>query len=366
MGKHSPRVRLLAACAALAAIAVVGWQVNRWLVDSRTRQQTEAALEARDFSTARRLLDQRLRTHPRDGDAMTLAAQAARRLGEFDDAAELLKRAERAGAPGEVIELERALGKVQTGEMAAIGHYLDVATENPDLPVSKLLLEAIVAGALARLDLPLALHAAKLWDKSAVTAEAQALSAEWQGEIAIRRGEAEAAAASYRRAIELSPTDLRRLRLADLLARQNPTEALGQLDLIAAESAGRSSPNRQEIDDSKQLLVRARCQRALGDDEQADSLLNQLLARQPAHYEGLVERGQLALELRRNDVAETCLRAAVAIQPQGREALQALARCLQLTGKADEAREIRERVAQLDQLLNQRIRQLQQQGKIEP
>lgn len=366
MGKHSPRVRLIAAAAALIAIGAAAWQANGWLANVRIRQQTEAALEARDFDTASRLIDECLRARPRDGEILLLAAQAARRQAKFDDAAEWLRRAERSNASTEMIELERALAVLQTGESGAVGHYLEVAEQNPDLPVSKLLLEAIVAGALVRLDLPVAAHAIQIWDRSATTAEFKALSAEWKGEISIRRGEVTEAADAYRRAIELAPTVSRRLRLADLLARQDPTAALAQLDLLSTMSTTHASQESNASESVPVLLIRARCQRALGDAEQADAILVQLLAHQPEHYEGLVERGQLALEQRRNEVAESCLRAAVAQRPQGREALQALARCLQLVGKSEEAREVRERVAKIDQALDQRIRQLQQQGRIQP
>ncbi|MFO0819227.1 MAG: tetratricopeptide repeat protein [Pirellulales bacterium] len=366
MGNPLPRDRLIAACTAFVALLAIAWQVNRWMDKERARQLTEAALEARDLHAARQILDQRLRDQSHDGETLAFAAQVARRLGEFDDAAELLNRAERAGASDEVVALERALAKVQTGESGAVGHYLEVAEQNPDLPVSKLLLEAIVAGALVRLDLPVAAHAIQIWDKSATTAEFQALSAEWKGEISIRRGEVNEAADAYRRAIELAPTVSRRLRLADLLARQEPTAALAQLDLLSTTSNTQATKESNASESPQGLLIRARCQRALGDAEQADAILVRLLAIHPDHYDGLVERGQLALEQRRNEVAETCLQAAVAQRPQGREALQALARCLQLAGKSEEAREVRERVAQIDKALDQRIRQLQQLGRIQP
>ncbi|MFM7072265.1 MAG: tetratricopeptide repeat protein, partial [Planctomycetota bacterium] len=236
--------------------------------DNRFWGTVQTALDERNFATARELLEERLRRDPRESHTLTLAAQAARRdgdLGRFDT---LIDRAESAAAVAEVVALERALARVQTGRTADIGHYLEVAQSHPLDPASKLLLEAIVEGAIVRLDLPAAQRAVALWDSAAKTAEQRAASDSWKGEIAVRRGDIAAAADCYRKAVAATPASVnRRRRLADLLARYSPTEALEHLDL--AESQG-SAPT------PSTLLTRARCQRALSDFEAAEQSLRKL------------------------------------------------------------------------------------------
>ena len=83
-------------------------------------------------------------------------------------------------------------------------------------------------------------------------------------------------------------------------------------------------------------------------------------------YETLVERGQVLLELRRFDAAESTLQAAVDLYPQRREGLQTFARCLQLMGKTEAAKRTSERVELLDRLRDDQIRQLQERGKVAP
>jgi tetratricopeptide (TPR) repeat protein len=352
------RVIAIGAVAAVgAALVVAGWFLFISSPATRALDEAAKALADRDFPTARRLLADHVRSHPRDGEALALDAQAARRAGELDDAANLIARAERYGAVAELVALERALAKVQTGETAQVGHYLEVAESHPTDPTSALLLEAIATGALQRLDLPVAQRAVELWERSADTSECRAVASEWRGEIAIRRGEVAAAADAYRRALELTPQSTpRRLRLAELLSRYAPAEALEQLE--AAGPTATASPTA--------MLTRARCHRGLGDHDAALALLDKLLARRPDDYETLVERGQVLLELRRFDEAEATLQAAVEKYPQRREGLQTFARCLQLMGKTEAAKRMSERVAEIDRTLDERIRQLQERGKVSP
>lgn len=351
--------RLAAATAiAVGAMAFASWRGWTTMVENRLMVEVQSALDKRDFVTAQRLLQQQLQSHARNAEALTLAAQAARRAGDFRQAETWIDRAERAGAIAEVVALERALTQVQTGRNPAVAHYLSVAEAHPNDPASQLLLEAIIEGALVRLDLPTARHAVALWDKSAGTQEQRAASLAWQGELAARRGDIAAAATAYRQAVAETPSSTsRRRRLADLLSRYEPSEALVQLDSITAE---------RPSTDPVSLLIRARCQRALGDFEAADATLHQLLAIQPADYDALVEQGQLSLELRRYEVAESSLRAALRDRPAGREALQALERCLRLNSKHTEAAAIAEQLARLDQQLDERLRQLRETGQVSP
>jgi tetratricopeptide (TPR) repeat protein len=351
--------RLAAAAAvAVGALAFASWRGWTAMSENRLMVEAQSALDTRDFVTAQRLLQQLLRSHARNAEALTLAAQAARRAGDLRQAESWLDQAERAGAIAEVVALERALTQVQTGRNPAVAHYLSVAEAHPRDPASQLLLEAIIEGALVRLDLPTARHAVTIWDKSAGKKEQRAASLAWQGELAARRGDIAAAATAYRQAVAETPSSTsRRRRLADLMSRYDPAEALLQLDSIAAERLPTAPVT---------LLIRARCQRALGDFDAAEAALQQLLASQPDDYDALVEQGQLSLESRRYDTAESSLRAAIRHRPAGREALQALERCLRLNSKHTEATAIAEQLTRLDQQLDERLRQLRETGQVSP
>lgn len=330
--------------------------IYRQFQESNEFAAISAALERREFAAARSLAGDRLKRRPGDVETLLLAAQAARRGGDLETATRYLDAAARTGDMAEAVLVERNLFDLQTGQLDLASRYLEVAEANPEYPESPLILEALVAGSLQRMDLRLAQRCVDNWISRAKQDAERVQGKIWNGEIALRRGEVDKAADCYRQVVAASPdNELARLRLAELLARSNPAEALQQLEILRPKR-----PNDRAV-----LLFTARSQRALGEHEQAVELLDQILLKSPKDYEALLERGQLALELRQFDVAERRLSDAVRLYPERRDGNLALARCLQSVGRDEEARPYREKVAQIDAELDARMRRLREQGRLD-
>lgn len=351
---RSPR-RLLVAALLLVILGVAVYLGRQAWFASRFRA-AEATLAKRDFLKARRLLDECLRFSPDDGETLLLAAQAARRDGETSEAARLLEHAERAGAVTEAVDFEQSLTRLQSGDAREVDRFLQVCEEHPEEPESRLILEAVIVGGLQRVDLARTRRSLDLWEKHSQREAERIQGWMWRGELAIRVGDVDSAADFYRRAVEAAPANGQaRLRLAELLARTAPREALKQLDQLPIAMAGSKD----------ELFQRARCFRSLGEHERAKELLARILEQSPGNYDAALELGQIELELRQFEAAERWLRAARKIHPDRRDPNLALARCLQLAGKADEARQFREKVAEIDRLLDERLRQLREKGSVE-
>lgn len=315
-----------------------------------------AALDRREFVAARELADARLKRRPRDVETLLLAAQATRRGGDLEAASRFLDSAERTGEMTEAVLVERNLFDLQTGRLDLANRYLEVAEAHPEYPESPLILESLIVGSLRRMDLRLAQRCVDSWNSRAKRDDERVQGQLWSGEIALRRGEVETATDHYRQVVVDSPdNDQARLRLAELLCRNKPTEALTHLEVLRAKRS----------QDRSVLLFTARSQRALGEHERAAELLDQILVKFPKDYEALLERGQLALELRQFDLAERRLSDAVRLYPERRDANLALARCLQSVGRDDDARPYREKVAQIDAELDVRMRRLREQGRLD-
>jgi tetratricopeptide (TPR) repeat protein len=341
---------LLAIGGLLVHLARQAWAKSRF-------SAAEAALLDRDFPRARQLLDECLRVWPGDDQVLLLAAQAARRDGAPSDAERLLQAALRARAVPDAVELERLLLQLQSGDTRHLDHFLEVCQAHPAAAESRLILEAAIIGSLQRIDVALARKCLELWEKHCVRDPDRVQGWIWAGEIAIRTGDVDTAAGHFRQVVEAQPEhDKARLRLAELLSRSAPREALDHLDRLRSVSP----------DDRDVRLQRARCFRSLGEHEQAGELLTAVLSTAPGDYEILLELGEISLELRRLDAAEQWLRAAIEIQPNRRDPNLALARCLQLAGKQDEAQQYRDRVAEIDAMLEERLRLLREKGSLHP
>lgn len=344
---RSNRGRLLAAML-LIPIGLVAWQVGRYLQADGQRRAARRAIDARAFAAARRHLDACQRAWPGDSSTLLLASETARRDGDLDAARRHLQAAQEAGAVAAAVDLERRLLRFQRGELDEAERYLRYAREHPDTPQTPLILEAIITGALAVLDLPLAGRALEPWLRQRNGEADRVQGLLWQGDLAVRGGAYETALLHYRQAAALAP-DLPavRLRLAEILVRYAPREAVGLLEPLLAD---------RPADRAVRLLL-ARARRALGDLDEAQRLLEALLTDDAADPGVQVERGQVALDLNRPAEAEPFLRRAEQLAPARRDVPLALARCLQMAGRDDEARLYRARVARLDAEVQRRFPQ---------
>lgn len=350
-------VRRLAIVAILLTICSTCIILGRQALGGLRFRAAQEALARRDFAEARRLADQCLAIWPNDSETLMLAAQAARRGGAIDEAETTLRAAERADAAAELLGFERSLLALQRGETEAIARLYQVCVDHPTANESSLILEAMITGALRRLDLALTQTCLDQWEENCASQADRIQGWIWRGELAIRKGDVDVAADQYRRAVEAKPDDDQiRVRLAELLARHAPKEALTHLEQLT--SRRRNAPD--------VLLYRARSHRSLGEYEKAAALLGQILESSDNDYDAILELAQIALELRQFATAESRFREALAIHPNRRDPNAGLARCLQLSGKDDEASQFRDRVAELDAKLDQRMRLLREKGRLVP
>jgi tetratricopeptide (TPR) repeat protein len=325
-------VLLLLALVTLAAGGYAGW---RWWTGRQILRQAEEALAGHEYGKAREQLARCLALRPGDGRALLLAARAARRLRQYDEASAYLRRCRQAGVPAEAIAVEYALLDVQQGEDGPVPALRERARADDELALQ--VLEVLIQYDLdttrlrqAQQDLtaylarrPDDLHAllgrGAVWERLLSFADARE---------------------DYRKAVAAHPDSERaRLRLADtLLISGTPAEALEQYQWLAARW-----PERPEV-----RLGLARCRRQLGDPEEARRLLDDLLAESPEHGQALWERGQLELEAGRPAEAEPWLQRAVHALPFDRRVAYTLSRCLLELKRREEAEALNARVAQLD------------------
>jgi tetratricopeptide (TPR) repeat protein len=311
-----------------------------WFIGVNVRAEydyraAERALEQRDFGTARALLDRCLGVRPRSAETHYLAARAARRAGDFDDAGRHLRTCEQLGGAPEALELERALVRVQRGDAEMYAGWLLKCVEQ-DHPDSVLILEALATGFMKTYRMNHADHCLRLWLEREPD-NVQALM--WRAELAERRQSSEAVE-YYRRAVEADPEhEEARLRLASgLLSLHRHEEAARHYEWLRERH-----PDRADV-----LVGLARCRREMGRPEEAKRLLELALAANPKHVAALHERGRVALEMDQPAEAEEWLRKAAAAAPNHQEITFTLYQCLQARGKTTEARQLHAQIERIN------------------
>ena len=317
--------------AALAAGGAGLWRHR----NEQILREGEQALEAREYAKAREHFERYLTIRPSAVGARLLAARAARRQKDFEAALEHLRRCREDGGDAEIIDVEYALIAVRQGDDGPVPWLRERARRDDELALT--ILEGLIQydldtyrlrQAQADLDAVLArrptdLHALLgrgfVWERFLSYADALE---------------------NYRTAVAAHPDSERaRLRLADtLLMVGSPQEALEHYKWLAERG-----PERPEV-----RLGLARCKHRLGQLDEAQALLDALLADAPKYGEALWARGQLAVEQRRPAEAKAWLQRAYAVIPHDRRVSYSLERvCLEL-GRKDDAVKHGARVAQLD------------------
>jgi len=181
--------------------------------------------------------------------------------------------------------------------------------------------------------------AVDLWLRLRPDPADQAQGLVWRGRLHGYQNDYPKAVADLRKAVELDPDSLdARLRLAAVIAQESPQKAADQLEAL-----------RQRHPDNIQLLFSlATVRRVLGQLEEAASILDGILAGRPDDLSTLLERAQVALDLRQPQPAETWLRRALTQLPNEPDIHLALSRCLSLLGKETEAKQHHERHLQIN------------------
>lgn len=305
----------------------------------------ERALNRYHSGEARRHFHVCLSVWPWSGSAHLhlLAARAARRQGQFEEAAQLLRVCQDTlhdNSPQAV--LEWAMLRAAMGDLDTTAEPLrQAARQDPQL--APLVLEALTEGYLAMSRITDALHSSDDW----LALEPNNVQA-WflRGKIHRRTGAVQAIVADYQRVLELDPqrTEARwwlALALFDIGRFQ---EAYQQWEIFQ-----QSHPHNVEV-----RIRRAMCLWQLGNEDEARRLVDGVLAEHPHQGLALLARGQMFMRAGRHAEAEPWLRQAAGILPHDYAAQNALWECLRQLGKTEEAETQRERKELLWQRLTRR------------
>ncbi len=334
----------------IAALLVAGSVILADHVASKRRldrilADADLALDHRDFPVASSQLNEYLDARPDDSSVRLLAAQTARRQGDFAAARRHLRfYEEHKGPPEPRLREEQLLLAQEDGSWDAddliasclspsppqdVDLVLEVAIEQQLKLIEhasntgKTLVEGPYAKARSQTE-----QAIGIWLQRRPGQADQVQGLIWRGKLNLLSNP-RAAIDDFRRATDLDPNHYNaRLNLAISLIEYDVSEAAEHLEILHA----------RKPEDEQVIMLLARARRSLGHPEGAIDLLDQLLERSPEFTAAVLERGKAALDLGRPKEAEKFLRMALDQTPNDPFVHLALSRCLLLTGKEQEAK----------------------------
>jgi predicted Zn-dependent protease len=336
----------------LGFLGYQGWWY--WRVTSQYHA-AEQALERRDFSQANSHLKRYLALFPGDLNARLLAAQVARRQGDFQEAFEHLRIYGHKNGPKDPLEWERRLLRIQQGDPSEAPLLVSFCASHPEAPETPLTLEACIEGILTALTpgstsassgpgeakpyLKLGQQAVDQWLHLRPGQADQVQGLVWRSRLDALAHDRLRALADVRQALEMAPDHFEaQLHLASLLLDEEPAEAARYLQQLQARD-----PKNNRV-----RLALGVARRSLGQHQEARQILDELLADDPENLPALIERGQVALDMRQPQEAERWLHRAYTLSPQEPKVNLLLGRTLQLAGRVEEAKHFQTRYQQLE------------------
>jgi tetratricopeptide (TPR) repeat protein len=282
-----------------------------------------------------------------------LAAQAERKAGDLDQAADHLRKSRAFGGRGDAIELEWQLLAVQQGRLAAVKPFLieRMAQDGADTPM---IAEVLVPAFIQNYELDNAMHCLERW----LEHEPKRIEAcRYRAQLCTLLGNDAEAVESYQQLVALEPEDdTARLRLAELLARQHrPQDALKEFELLQSRQGETPAV----------LCGRAACLRELNRPDEARALLERVLGQELRNDLALTERARLALDVESAAEAEKWLRRSLAERPTDPDLLSSLLHCLRKQGKANEAKDVEGTLQKVERELD-RLQAITRQLAINP
>lgn len=307
-----------------------------WLWASHHLREARTSVEHYRNTEARDHLDVVLKVRPRDPEALLLAARTARRLGTYDQAGRLLADYEKVrGRDDTDLFLEQALLRVEQGEIDRLRGFCQslITADHPSAPLA---LEAMTRTYLRQFRYTEASECVKRW---LLHRPDDVLALYCRAFLDEQRNLQRDAVAGYRHVLEIDPDyDEARGRLIELLLElHSASEALGHVDHLRRRMPG----------DPLMNVFLARCEDQLGQRDEAERLLDAVLARHPHFGRALFERGQLAVRAGKSREAEKWLRAAVAQEPGDYKVRYQLYLCLRSNGNTTEAAAEQERLTKI-------------------
>jgi tetratricopeptide (TPR) repeat protein len=323
--------------ALLALIGVVAVWLGMEFYLENEYAAASLALNRHDYKMAAAHIRACLDLRPSRFRFQLLAAQASRGAGNYREAGEHLAHCqELAGDKTDVTLLERMLLRAQQGDLANVEEVLWSLVDN-NHPEKLHILEALGRGYMQNYRLP---HAEKclkmLVDEEPDHADAWF----WRAQIFDLLGSQGETIRLYQRALDIEPSnDDRRLALAQYLLHANQTrEAMGHFERLQERL-----PQNPDV-----MVGLAGCYLEAGRLEDGAALLDQALALEPNHVNGLTQMGRLTLLQGDAAGAEAWARKALVGEPSERSAHYLLFQCLERRGNKAEARKQQERLKALE------------------
>lgn len=320
-------VRALSVLLLLGVIALAAIPIARSLQTAYHFRRAEQALAAEELDEAGVHLARCLELEPDSGRFHLRAAQAARRSGLYDFAAEHLEACERLGNSSEDLLHEWAMLRFQRGEIASYPEQLLLAALQRNHPDSVLILEALARGYRSVYALDHALRALDQWlERRPDSVQARLL----RGWVYERLDRPEDAAKDYRAILAGRPDHAEAmLRLGQVLLQGgHAAEALPWFERLPQDAEHRHAAG----------LGRARCLIATDRADEARPILEGLAAEPPSDPAVLYEQGKLALTQARTEDAQRCLAQAATLAPHDYPTQYQFFLCLRRIGKEEEAR----------------------------
>ncbi len=347
------RVRISLVVVLVLLLGLSAYPIGRRVWASREYDAAGKALERYDYWQASAHLENYLSVCPTNSDGLFLAAQTARRRGDFNEAQRRLRQAEKHGAAAEAVATERQLLRLHQGDLTDVSSLARFCSDHPDDPEAVLAFEVMIEGNLRAFNLNGARWAIDLWLAYHPGPLDQAQGLVWRGRTNEFAQDSAQARADFERAVELAPEHAQaRIHLVEVLLRAEPNKAAPHLEWLSSRRPG----------DPEVRLQTARLHRTLGQPEEAGRLLDAILESTPEMVSALVERGRIALDLNRPQDAERWLRRALALAPGLREVNLALGDCLRQLGQLDEAKHYQDVVQEIDAKLSKALEEKTRKG----
>jgi Flp pilus assembly protein TadD len=349
------RPRHYLAVAALLALILAGAGVGgAYLWAAHHLRAARSCAERYHNLEAKEHLEAVLKVWPHDPEALLLAARTARRLEVPEQAVLFLQEYQQVrGKDDPELFLEQVLVRVERGELDRLAGFCR-ALVLQDHPSASLVLEAQTRAALRRFRYRDAELAINTWlERRPEDVGALYYRAFLLDQLILQRD----AAAAYRRVLEIDPEhDEARGRLVEVLLQMyTAAEAQEHVEYLRRRRPG---------DPSLEVSL-ARCLEQRGQREEAERLLDAVLARYPDHAKALFERAELALRDGDAEAAESWLRRAAAREPGDYKIRYRLYLCLGRNGKTAEARAEQRRLdqvrADMDRIQEIAVRKMQEQ-----
>ena len=299
-------------------------------------ERAEEALARYDFAAAREHIRLAGDLRPRKPAILLLAAQAARRDGDVNEAKQHLRRYKALVGDTPDGRLEASLQQIQVGDIESDVYDL-MAKVDAGHPATEQILEALLVGSVQVYHFDrAAFWAHYLLDQFPKNPIGRLIRAQMDDVL----GKRELAATECRELLADFPDNTRaKVLLAGLLFRAQQFEEAAELY---------DELRHKRPDDLSPLLGLVRCRDRMGRTDEARLLVQELEERFSGKSEALLECGRFGLTDGRVSDAERLLRRAIELAPSDHEIHYQLGLCLERQGKTEEARQHFERFKQVE------------------